>query len=165
MAEMSTRHNNFGTTIAVPRSTSGTHMIISNVFKKNIDLNVVGSQKSKPKPKKGTNVIEAEQTAASQVNFFEDDPKIKTILEDFAIEFLEHSFSPLIECVHQEFVNKSPRLEAEDPYRFMSLCSFMVEFWRLKAAEKQQKAKDEYKFNNPGKPIPQVILILIFRYH
>jgi len=165
IAEMGTRPGHFGTTIAVPRASDpNSAVLISNVFKKDINLNAAKEQRAKPKirqPDKNKNIIAATQDKAHQVDLYEGDPKMLQILRNFANDFLDHSFSPLMEWIYKELHDNTSRVEALDPYFFMVVCSFMIEFWQKRVAKEQQAKKDQFKATNPGKPIPQAFFCFL----
>ncbi len=159
MAERGTRPNNFGTAIKVPRGAAGdAARIVSNIFRKD-ELTLDGAankgQHARPRVRKtaGKNVLEATQDRAHQVELYEGDPAMIAVLRTFAADFLENSFSPLMEWVCHELASGSSRVESSDKSYYMEIAAFMLEFWRMRLAKEQQKAKDDQRRANPGKPM------------
>ena len=110
--EMSSRHSRFGTSLRVKRPFEGTSMIITNVFKPIPDPNIIPKQRQKPKVRKVNqrgNLVTAPLAIENDELLYEgkDDKEFMTNLYKFSVDFMENSYSPLMEEIYTQLYANS----------------------------------------------------------
>jgi hypothetical protein len=108
MLKMSSRHSRFGTTIVKKREFDGTSMLIHNIFDTTKPTNVIPEQRQKPKIRHMKNRKNIVKPLNNEIilDYIQEDIDLKKALFNFTEDFLDHSYSPLMECVYNHLYSK-----------------------------------------------------------
>lgn len=69
----------------------------------------------------------------------EEDAQVIEVMRSYLVDFLNHSFSQLVEAVQNEFQKNHDVIEDEEKFKYFRLCAFMLKIARLKAYEEQKE--------------------------
>jgi timeless len=148
LADLSTRHSRFDAKLVVKRKFDGTHKIVTNPSKIP-EINTGHNQMKKPKIRKIISKSSSiwrkslnEDLTMMEENLVED-KTFKTVIRDFALDFLNVGFEPLIESLYDEIYKGSDRVEDKDRIAYLLILSFGVSlsrhrYYALKSANPQE---------------------------
>lgn len=167
--QLGTRHSRFGTNLCVKRLLDGSLKVLSNPFHINDETNRLPNQRRKPIMrkfgakfqdiyKKSLNEdmkIEEENLSETQMKSF------KLIIRHFAIDFLEHAYSNILDSLYDEIYKESERIEESDVINYFVVMEFGLGLARFRYyMQRQEKIRNKENENDANIDLEPIIQAL-----